>query len=229
MRSGQPSPPALLVAAVASAAAAVIVHTLWAPGTVAGAAVTPVLVTLFDELLWRPAEHLSRAARERIAVRPRARWWRAVATGIAAFAIGATALTCAELALHRSVGDRNERTTLLGGPRTRPIARTTPACADRRPKASVGAEAQRPTRAQHDRPRVPHDDPSAPPATTTPAPTPLGARKPHQPSPRRRRPLPRRPHTARRGRRRRRRSSRAWRASTRVLVSRPRRHSRRRR
>jgi hypothetical protein len=173
MRSGQPSPPALLVAAVASAAAAVIVHTLWPPGTVAGAAVTPVLVTLFDELLSRPAEHLSRAARERIAVRPRARWWRAVATGIAAFAIGATALTCAELALHRSVGDRHERTTLLGGPQTRPTARTTPACADRRPKASVGAEPQRPTRAQRDRRRVPLDDsPKRTGPPTTPAPTP---------------------------------------------------------
>jgi hypothetical protein len=165
MRSGQRSLIAILVAAASSAGAAVIVHMLWAPGTVAGAAVTPVLVAFLDELLRRPAEHLSRAARERMGA-------RVVATAIAAFAIGGTALTAAELAMHRAVGDRNERTTLLGGPRTRPIARTTPACADRRPKASVGAEAQRPTRAQHDRPRAPHDDPSAPPATTTPAPTP---------------------------------------------------------
>ncbi|MGZ6671248.1 MAG: hypothetical protein ACXVFM_02740 [Solirubrobacteraceae bacterium] len=126
---------AVLVASASSAAAAVVVHGLWPPGTIAGAALMPVLVALFDELLRHPAERLTHAVRERLAPRDplrsapapsyriyrvRPTFWRVLATGMTAFAIGATTLTAAELALHRSLGDREDRTTLLGGQRTQP-------------------------------------------------------------------------------------------------------------
>lgn len=46
----------LVIASVSSAAAAVIVHALWKPGTVIAAARTPILMSLFAEALRRPAE-----------------------------------------------------------------------------------------------------------------------------------------------------------------------------
>jgi hypothetical protein len=50
----------LLIASIASATAAVITSRFWAPGTAFAAAVTPVIVSLVSELLYRPAEHVSR-------------------------------------------------------------------------------------------------------------------------------------------------------------------------
>jgi hypothetical protein len=143
LRSGQPSATALLVAAISSAAAAVVVHALWAPGTIAGAAVTPVLVTLFDELLRHPLKRLRLAEQARPAARPshdetealaypvyvvRPRWWRVLTTGMAAFVLGTASLTAAELILHRSLGNRGQQTTLLGGARA-----PTPRCAPQAP------------------------------------------------------------------------------------------------
>lgn len=46
----------LLVASMASVAAAFVVSALWAPGTLIGAAVTPVIVALTSELLRKPIE-----------------------------------------------------------------------------------------------------------------------------------------------------------------------------
>jgi hypothetical protein len=116
MQSDRLSPSALLIAAASSAAAAVAVHALWAPGTVPSAALTPVLVAVFDELLRRPAEHLRAVARERA----RPDWWRAFATGAIAFAIGAATLTGTEMLLDRALGDASGRTTLLGPARVCP-------------------------------------------------------------------------------------------------------------
>ena len=48
--------PTLLVTAVASAAAAYVTSQVWAPGTLASAAFTPVVVAVLKELLSRPAE-----------------------------------------------------------------------------------------------------------------------------------------------------------------------------
>jgi hypothetical protein len=86
--------PGLVIASVSSAATAVVVHALWKPGTVLSAAVTPVLMTLFAEALRRPAERVvvrtggggHHATID--AERPRRRWGRAVAAGLAAFALG---------------------------------------------------------------------------------------------------------------------------------------------
>lgn len=46
----------LLIASVASVAAAFVVSSLWAPGTLIGAAVTPVIVALVSELVRKPIE-----------------------------------------------------------------------------------------------------------------------------------------------------------------------------
>lgn len=46
----------LMIASVASVAAAFVVSSLWAPGTLIGAAVTPVIVALVSELVRKPIE-----------------------------------------------------------------------------------------------------------------------------------------------------------------------------
>jgi hypothetical protein len=63
-------PKTLIVASLASVTSALVVSHVWGPGTLVGAAVTPVIVTLVSELLQRPAKVIttvrpvrSRAAR----------------------------------------------------------------------------------------------------------------------------------------------------------------------
>jgi hypothetical protein len=51
----------LIVAAVASAVAAVLVREIWGSGTIIAAAATPVLVTILSETLRRPTKQVSRA------------------------------------------------------------------------------------------------------------------------------------------------------------------------
>jgi hypothetical protein len=202
---------AVLVASASSAAAAVVVHGLWPAGTIAGAALMPVLVALFNELLRHPAERLTHAVRERLAprdplrsapapsyriYRARPTVWRVLATGMTAFAIGATALTAAELALHRSLGDRDDRTTLLGGQRTQPrppspstgwppgsaggqptIAAPMPAGEPKqRDAARRRGSSRAPERRRDPHRRRPPDAPASPiPPSTTPAPAPAEA------------------------------------------------------
>lgn len=61
--------PTLLTTAVASAAAAYVTSQLWAPGTLAAAAFTPVLVALLKEMLYKPAAVVTRAVPVRGVVR----------------------------------------------------------------------------------------------------------------------------------------------------------------
>jgi hypothetical protein len=63
-------PKTLIVASLASVSSALVVSHIWGPGTLVGAAVTPVIVTLVSEALQRPAKVIttvrpvrSRAAR----------------------------------------------------------------------------------------------------------------------------------------------------------------------
>jgi hypothetical protein len=129
----------LVIASVASASAALIVSQLWIAGTWIAAAVTPVLVTLLNELLHRPTERITkgltsdRAAVERPTGEPPVRMYRAGSSGptrtrrrkIAygavlgtaglAFAIAVVALTVPELVAGQSVGKNNGRTTFFGG------------------------------------------------------------------------------------------------------------------
>lgn len=55
------SPRTLVIASVASAAAALLVSQLWVAGTWIAAALTPVIVTLVSELLNRPTERIARS------------------------------------------------------------------------------------------------------------------------------------------------------------------------
>jgi hypothetical protein len=59
----------LLITAVASACAAYVTSVIWAPGTLASAALTPVIVALVKEALARPAEVVTRAVPVRGLVR----------------------------------------------------------------------------------------------------------------------------------------------------------------
>ena len=122
------SPLTLVVASVSSAVAAVVVRELSAPGTIASAALTPLLVALFGELLHRPAHRLTHVARQRLAsrrnaeagfidriLRTPARWQRVLLTATAAFLLGSVALTGWELVIHHSLANARDRTTLWGG------------------------------------------------------------------------------------------------------------------
>ncbi len=68
-RSGAVDFPTLVVTALASAAAAYVTAQIWAPGTLAAAAFTPVLVALLKEMLFRPVEVVTRAVPVRGVVR----------------------------------------------------------------------------------------------------------------------------------------------------------------
>ena len=61
--------PTLLTTAIASAVAAYVTSQLWAPGTLAAAAFTPVIVALIKEALAKPAEVVTRAVPVRGVVR----------------------------------------------------------------------------------------------------------------------------------------------------------------
>ena len=59
----------LVITAVASACAAYVTSELWAPGTLASAAITPVIVALVKEALAKPADVVTRAVPVRGVVR----------------------------------------------------------------------------------------------------------------------------------------------------------------
>lgn len=64
-RRGGLSPATLAIASAASVAAAYVVSRVWGPGTVYGAAATPVIVALVSELLHRPARAIESVRRTR--------------------------------------------------------------------------------------------------------------------------------------------------------------------
>ena len=68
-RSGGVDLSTLLTTAVASAVAAYVTSRIWAAGTLAAAAFTPVLVALLKELLRKPAAAVTRAVPVRGVVR----------------------------------------------------------------------------------------------------------------------------------------------------------------
>jgi hypothetical protein len=137
----------LVIAAISSVVAAVVVSRLWQPGTLMATAMTPVIVTLVKEALERPARRVSS-----IAVRPprraeaaappppavvvtedegmtpmrvyrrdgrvRRHWKLAIATGLLAFLIAMAAMTLPELVAGRSVVSSSHDTTIFGGRRS---------------------------------------------------------------------------------------------------------------
>ena len=130
----------LIIASLSSVAAAILVSRIWGAGTIAAAAVTPVIVALTKEALERPADRLSDiSTRRRVVVdhddlvveevepqtgeaeayrvygvRPK-HWKIAAITGLLAFLVAAAALTLPELVTGRSVGGGDRGTTIWGG------------------------------------------------------------------------------------------------------------------
>ena len=68
-RGGSVDLPTLIITAVASALAAYVTSKIWAPGTLAAAAFTPVLVAVLKEALIKPADLVTRAVPVRGVVR----------------------------------------------------------------------------------------------------------------------------------------------------------------
>lgn len=141
--SNRPSVLTLVIASASSVVAAIVVSKIWGPGTLIGAAATPIIITLVGELLKRPAEKITvpRVAPTGAAVHPPApaglpgqgeltrptvhRSRRrpvavALVTGLLAFAVGAFVLTSSELVFGgSSVTSGGKRTTILGGSASR--------------------------------------------------------------------------------------------------------------
>lgn len=135
--SSRPSVLTLVIASASSVVAAVVVSKVWGPGTVIGAAATPVIVTFVGELLKKPAEKITvvRVSESGTEVQERAappgagelgersvhRSRRkplliALGTGLVAFVIGAAVLTSSELVFgDASVASGDKRTTVFGG------------------------------------------------------------------------------------------------------------------
>jgi hypothetical protein len=132
----------LVIASVASAAAAVVTSQFWVHGTWIAAAMTPVIVTVVSELLHRPTEAVARRiTTDRTVVLPgderpgpgpipdqvkvyggggrsrRKKFAVGLVAGTAAlaFAIGAVALTVPELITGQSIGNGGRGTTIFGG------------------------------------------------------------------------------------------------------------------
>jgi hypothetical protein len=193
----------LIIGSVSSAAAAVIVHEIWRAGSILGAAVTPVLMTLFAEALRRPAERVTVRMPVRRAplshpsmpdatireYRSRPRWRLAAITGLAAFVLGAAGLTVAEVVLQRSVADGHAGTTLFDTrPQRHSAMEAQPPCRPQEPASEAAPDRRRPPRphthvrrartGSSDRFQTP-----SPTVTATPTPTPGPAQPPGQPTP----------------------------------------------
>ncbi len=154
--SSRPRALTLAVASASSVVAALVVSKIWGPGTLIGAAATPVIVTLVGELLKKPAEKITvirvsptgTEVHERTAPPPLGQGGMAersmhrsgrrplaiaLATGLLAFVIGAIVLTSSELVFgDSSVGSGAKRTTVFGGgtkrrpPRDKPSTPASP-------------------------------------------------------------------------------------------------------
>lgn len=168
----------LIVASASSAAAAVVVHELWAPGTIASAALTPLLIAVFGELLHRPAYRLTHLAHERLKSRPGiswrtidpiaripSRWQRVLGTAGVAFLIGSVALTGWELLAHHSLASARDRTTLWGG--TVPRRADRPTVQPRRTQTAPAVRAPAPRQRQRADSRKPAHGALTPSTTAT--------------------------------------------------------------
>lgn len=135
--SSRPRVLTLVIASASSVVAAVVVSQVWGPGTLIGAAATPIIVTFVGELLKKPAEKITvvRVSESGTEVQERAappgagelgegsvhRSRRkplliALGTGLVAFVIGAAVLTSSELVFgDASVASGDKRTTVFGG------------------------------------------------------------------------------------------------------------------
>lgn len=124
----------LVIAALASAAAAIVTSAFWKGGTVISAAITPVIVSIVKEIVERPRDVVRRASaftttsdrtgRRDEPVAPIRTYGRparrrihlkvALVTGLIAFLLAAAALTLPELLFGGSVASKSH-TTFFGG------------------------------------------------------------------------------------------------------------------
>ncbi len=136
----------LVFASIGAAVAAILTSQFWIAGTPIAAAMTPVIVALVSEMLHRPTEKIAQkfttetdalpesagAARPPDEPGPPARdvtlytrekrqlpWGKILATGAAAFLIGAAIVTLPELISGQSFGKGDGRTSILGNNRDR--------------------------------------------------------------------------------------------------------------
>ena len=134
----------LVIAAVSSVVAAILVGKIWASGTLWATAMTPVIVALVKEALERPAQRVRevsvvgrRQSGEELVVEEvepptaagappepagyrtygirRKHWKVAIVTGLLAFVLGALVLTVPELVAGRSITNGDRATTLFHG------------------------------------------------------------------------------------------------------------------
>ena len=134
----------LVIAAVSSVVAAILVGKIWASGTLWATAMTPVIVALVKEALERPAQRVRevsvvgrRQSGEDLVVEEvepptaagappepagyrtygirRKHWKVAIVTGLLAFVLGALVLTVPELVAGRSITNGGRATTLFHG------------------------------------------------------------------------------------------------------------------
>jgi hypothetical protein len=191
----------LIVGSLSSAAAAVVVHEWWRPGTIGAAALTPVLMALFAEALRRPAERLTvrtggrgKVSHETTEVfRPPRRWGQAVVGGLVAFVLGAAGLTIAEAVLHRAINDRDAGSTLFDSGRRQAPPGSGPATPTATPIREPVTPTAEPTRRggratgeRRDQSVAPADRPERTPIPTSsagPTPTPTWTPGPPTPTP----------------------------------------------
>jgi uncharacterized membrane protein YvlD (DUF360 family) len=105
----------LLVASVASVAAAILTSQLWDAGVVGTAAITPVVVALVKDVFRPLTREPPDPAPERRRVRIRAGWIVAtILIGLLAFVVAALALTIPEVAADKSITGDAGHTTYFG-------------------------------------------------------------------------------------------------------------------
>ncbi len=167
------------VASLSSVAAALVGRQVWGPGTLAGAAATPVVVMVVAELLQRPARRLTVPAVPHVAVhvsRHRGRLAVASVAGLVCFVIGAALLTGYELVLKgSSVGSSSDETTLFT--RSPRATRTAPGTSEPQPSTPGNSST---TTAPAD-PASTSSDPTATSVPATPS-TPTATSVPSTPS-----------------------------------------------
>ena len=192
-RSSDLAPSALAVAAFASVVATGVIGRFGLTGTVLGAALLPVLITIVRELGKAPAERMTRIRVPRPDGRHlrlrRPRWGVVATTSAAAFAIAVAVFTIPDMITGRSVVSDRPSTFFSRGAGTtagdepgaeRPApATTTEEEAPEAPATTAPATVTEPeTETAPPATTAPAPPEAAPPATTAPAPEPQPAPPP---------------------------------------------------
>ena len=189
----------LVIASLSSIAAALVIHKFWTGGAILGAGLTPVIVAIVSESLKKPQRAIVARRQARTAQGPSATrveppqedrfgiwdderrsdfsWVRgralkvAIATGVAAFLLGAFLLTGAELVFGGGGGGGGDRLTVVPGRQSdrdadRESTRTAPS-----EETQEAPEEQLTQPPPEEVPTTPGTTPQAPPGAVPPAET----------------------------------------------------------